>query len=124
MTISRTEAEYWNRYSGNPLSATEIQMAEEIAEAQAIIGAQALAPDFTPRKATAGQRATDGSTPIWWTADIINGARIHLLPRPAGYQITVTEVCSTGESYGMFPTLEVAYLEACVIYADIIQANA
>lgn len=82
-----------------------------------------IAPVFNPRKATAGRRNPDGSIPIWWTADIIDGARIHLLPRSTGWEITVTEPCSTGESYGTFPSLEVAYLEACVIVAEILEAN-
>lgn len=121
MTISTTEAEYWNR-QGNPLSPSEIEMAEEIAEAQAMAAAHAIAPEFTARKATAGHRLPNGSIPIFWRADIGGGAHIHLLPRAAGgHEIVMTEPCSTGESYGVFPSLEVAYLEACVLYADILE---
>ena len=83
-----------------------------------------IAPEFTPRKATAGHRLPDSSIPIFWKAEIGYGAHIHLLPRAAGgHEVIVTEPCSTGESYGVFPSLEVAFLEACVIFADILEVN-
>ena len=81
-----------------------------------------IAPEFTPLETPAEDRITGDSASTVWRAEIGNGSHIRLLPRPAGgYEIIVTEPGFLGESYGVFPSLEVAFLEACVIYADTIE---
>jgi hypothetical protein len=80
------------------------------------------APTFTPIKAT-GQRHATTEPHTWWNANIENGARIIIFPRPSGYQIAVTRPAGAGQSYGMYPTLEAAYLEACVIHTEILADN-
>jgi hypothetical protein len=78
-----------------------------------------IAPEFA-----AGVRVRSGQPPqTFWSADVIQDVRIHIIPQQQGHEIIVTEPCSTGESYGVFPSLEVAYLEACVIFADILEAD-
>lgn len=80
-----------------------------------------IAPEFTPRQTLPNPHFV---TPLtFWVADVIENVHIYIIPQPTGAAVIVTEPCSTGESYGTFPTVEVAYLEACVIYADIIEAN-
>jgi hypothetical protein len=75
-------------------------------------------PEFTPIKAT-GQRHATTEPHTWWNANIENGARIILLPRPTGYRIVVKYGPAAGESYGIYPTLESAYLEACDIHTAL-----
>jgi len=76
-------------------------------------------PEFT-RITSTGQRHSSTSRAIWWNANIENGERILILPRPSGYQIAIFRPGGAGESYGMYSTLEAAYLEACVIHAEIL----
>lgn len=80
------------------------------------------APTFTPIKAT-GQRHATTEPHTWWNANIENGERLLILPRPYGYQIAVTRPGGAGQSYGHYPTLEAAYLEACDIYTEILADN-
>lgn len=77
--------------------------------------------EFTPITTT-GQRHSSTSRAIWWNANIENGERLLILPRPSGYQIAITRPGGAGQSYGLYPTLEAAYLEACEIHAEILAA--
>ena len=74
--------------------------------------------NFTPIKAT-GQRHATTEPHTWWNANIENGARIILLPRPTGYRIVVKYGPTAGQSFGIYPTLEAAYLEACDIHTAL-----
>ena len=76
-------------------------------------------PEFTLIKAT-GQRHATIAPHTWWNANIENGERILIFPRPSGYQIAIFRPGGAGQGYGMYPSLEAAYLEACVIHAEIL----
>jgi hypothetical protein len=80
-----------------------------------------ISPVFFPRQTI--EDPNGGPSVTVWVAEVMQGVRLHLIPEATGHEIIVTEPCSTGESYGVFPSLEVAYLESCVIFADILEAN-